>query len=402
MEQKAVIMVPAGPRAVADGRPEYVARQDMREEITQRDADELIGFGMELKAIERFPGDFNPKVLNVPYGMHAANECLTQLYQAEQEGNQAFIEEFWGRIAAWAKWQPAPLYVNFHGSGLGTVPSIDEHRFELTITPEEWLKRAKWHIGIFTRMKEMGLPASMETVYLCNFYGPPYFAKNWLPITYLSPRVGILGDLIAVTKAAGIGSIVDFEHLEVTVQSLNRQSVELAELPNPQWAGDGSEEFFDFFGFDAQAGKICRARAKWPASWEDQVYKIKTPFYHVGSINPQVFDLPEEEADTEYHRAIIRQLGGNPYAQNLVRRRRGGSHDAVRSDNVRMMEMLDHVLYIQDEYFVDKPVYLTIETSNRGEGKGPDGDPGYWYWADPGALTTSFTNLIEIIKGKLG
>lgn len=401
-EAKVVIMVPAGPRPGTDGRPEYISRQDMRDEISQRDASGKIDFAMELKVPEKFPPGFDPAIFgDMPYAMHASNECLTQLYKAEQEGNQSFIDEFWGRIMTWACWRPAPLYCVFHGAGLGAVPPIDENRFNIMISPEEWLARAKWHIPVFTRMREMGLPVAMETMYLCNYYGPPYFEKNWLPVTYLSPRVGIYDDLEKIVRDAGIESVVDFEHLEGALCSLNGEMIELEEMSGSQFAHNGSNEFRAFFGFEAEQGKICicrRTDCNWP-DWSTQVQYLSTPYYHVGSINPQVFDLPEGEADTEYHRALERQLEGNPYAQALVRRRRGGSHDAVRADNERLMEMLEEVLYIQA---ADKsPVYLCIETSNRGEAKGPDGDPGYWYWAEPDALGTSFTNLIEILKTKL-
>lgn len=396
---KSVILVPAGPRAVLDGRPEYLARQDWGRTKEALEASEAgIGFGFELKAIEKYPVDFDPNSLNgLPYAMHAANECLTQLYQAELDGNQAFIDEFWARIAAWAKWIPSPLYVNFHGAGLGTIPPIDENRFNLMITPEEWLKRADWHIGIFKRMREMGLSVTLETMYLNNYYGPPYFEKNWLPITYLSPRVGIFDDLFGIVSEAGIGSVVDFEHLEAAVQSLNFETVEYKELQKPVRADDGSFEFFGFFGFEAEQGKIPSIISEGRASWEEQVWELNTPFYHVGSINPQVFDLSEDDVQTEYHAALQRQLEGNPYAQQLVCNRRGGSHDAVRSSNKRFMEMLNIVLCQTRP----EPSYLCIETSNRGEGKGPDVDPGYWYWAEPDALGTSLTNLRQILLSRV-
>lgn len=407
-EVKVNIFVPAGPRIMAgdpQGRSELIARQDWGKTPEAKKALKAgIGFGLQIQAPERLPDDFDPKVLGgLPYGIHAHAEGLTQLYAAEQEGNQQYINEFWAHIDTWSKWTPKPLYVAFHGASLGTVPSIDQNRFNLTIEPEEWLELAKWHEKVFTRIREKGLgQAVLETVALNNYYGPPYFPENWLPITHLAPRVGIYHDAVEITRAAGVGAIVDFEHLEASVAAINGKALEIQELQNPAFTEGGTIlEFERYFGFAAERGKICRAVK--PASWEGLVSELNTNLYHVGGIQPQVIEFePSEEANTKYHQALKGQLEDwGPYAWELVCRRRGGSHAPISRDDVRFQEMLRHVLVGRDWQGSSQPVVLVIETADYREGKKPEEDPGYWYWARPDAMQFSLNQLRQMLMEEL-
>jgi len=398
---KAIVAVPAGPRPLAgdpEGRSEIVARQDWGETPEALEAREAgIGFGLQIQAPEKLPPDFDPAVIKVPYGVHAENAGLTKLRQADREGNQGYIDEFWARVSQWSKWDPRPLYVNYHGAVLGEIPAMDEDRFNCSLEPQEWLAGAIWHEQVFAHMREMGLPATLEPVYLFNYYGPGAgFEPNWLPVTHFRASVGIAYDILSIVSQAGVRSLVDFEHLEHTLDGLVGKTMEIRELKNPQWAQVGfCPEFEAYFGFAAEKGKICRPTRN--LSWEGLVSLLLTPFYHIGGISSQIIELSPEEAETDYHQAMQKQLEGDPAAQHLVRFRRGGSHAAVDRDNPRFREMLRHVLSLG----IKEPPFLVCETSNYGEGKKPGEDPGYWYWALPDALTHSLREARAVLKEAL-
>lgn len=399
---KAIVAVPAGPRPLAgdpNGRSEIVARQDLGETSEALEAREAgIGFGLQVQAPEKIPADFDPAVIKVPFGLHAANNSLTKLRQAEREGDQDYIDEFWNHVKRWSKWSPRPLFVNYHGAVLGEIPAMDEHRFNCSIEPEDWLEGAIWHERVFARMRELGLPATLEPVYLFNYYGPGAgFEPNWLPLTHFRASVGIACDILNIVSGAGVRALVDFEHLEHTLVGLAGTTIEIRELKDTHWARVGLfPEFEAYFGFAAEKGKICRPIQD--LTWEELVSSLRTPFYHIGGISSQVLKLSPEKAETEYHLAMQRQLEGNPYAQRLVRFRRGGSHDAVDRGNQRFREMLRHVLSLG----IKEPLFLVCETSNYAEGKKPDEDPGYWYWALPDALTHSIREARFVLKEELG
>ncbi|HEY4523755.1 MAG TPA: hypothetical protein VJK04_02690 [Candidatus Paceibacterota bacterium] len=377
------------------GRTELIARQDWattKEANMAREAG--IGFGFELKGA---PKNFNPHILNgLPYSIHAPNEILTQLYKAATEGDEKFVAGFWNQIAMYVKLNPRPVYVVFHGAGLGEVPPINEHRFALTIDSEEWLARAKWHESIFTRMREVGLTqAVLETVYLCNYYGPPY-AMGWLPITYLSPRVGIYNDMLNITKAAGVGSVVDLEHLQMTCQSLSRVSIELDEMDNMSLfaASKPASEFQRYFGFCAERNKIpIGLHSSWVELWQGMVYALNTPYYHVGGISKsQVVEVSKEETVASgYHQALLNHYQSDSYMAFLIRCRRVGSHASVRQNDVRLRSMLTDVFHIARH--LSEPAVFVLETSNKGEQ-----NPDCWYWSRPDALESSLSELRKIVS----
>lgn len=403
METNAYIFAPAGGRIMAgdpQGRIELIARQDWgktKEAEIAREAG--IGFGFELKGA---PKGFDPKMLNgLPYSIHAPNEILTQLYKAETDKDEKSVQNFWDQISAWAKLSPKPIYVVFHGGGLGDAPPINKHRFELTIEPGEWLARAKWHEKVFNRLREIGLTqAALETVYLSNYYGPPY-AKGWLPITYFSPRVGIYKDMLSTTKAAGVGSIVDLEHLQMTCQSLMLDSPELAEVIRdvgiyslaPYKPGS---EFQEYFGFCVEKGKIPTTGtghlADWVRMWEAMVSLLHTSYYHVGGISEtQVVEITEAEANASgYHKELIDYYKSDPYAMSVIRCRRGGSHASVKYGDSKLRHLLGHALRVSSD--LSEPTILVLETTNKGEV-----NPDYWYWSRPDALESSLTELRKML-----
>lgn len=396
---KAYIFVPASGRLMVGdsrGRIELMARQDWGRSVEAELAREAgIGFGFELKGT---PKGFDPKMLNgLPYSIHAPNEILTQLKKAETDRDETSVQNFWNQMSVWANLDPKPIYVVFHGGGLGETPPIDKHRFELMIEPEEWLARAKWHERVFTRLREMGLTqAVLETVYLCNYYGPPY-TKGWLPVTYLSPRVGIYKDILSITKSTGVGSVVDLEHLQMTTQSLAYESLEFKEIkPKYFSVSEPNPEFEKYFGFWVEKEKMPTTDLlpgeTWISLWKAMVASLRTPYYHVGGISEsQVMDITEKEARaTGYHQELLDDYQSDPYAISLIRCRRGGSHASVKYGDSKLRHLLGHALCVSSD--LDESAILVLETSNKGEV-----DPDYWYWSRPDALESSLTELRRML-----
>jgi len=410
MEVRALCGPPAGPRRDAvdpQGRPEIISRQDwiVWPEI-QQFTDAGIGFCLQIQAPERLAPDFDPRVIEVPFGIHVENYALTKLWEAEQKGNLTDIERFWTLAGRWAEWRSALgperlRYVNYHGADLGDIPAMDENRLNCPIEPDEWLKRAQWHEGIYARLIELGVPATLEPVYVTTYYGPPYFPPNWLPLLCFQPRVGVWRDLVMICRASGAAVLLDFEHLESTRESLAGESLEAKSLSCPQFATHGQYPDFEaYFGFAAERNKICRFTK--PQTWEQLVKEARPSTFHIGGIQGQLVSLTSEEADTVYHRAILEQVADPKYAhvvpdpvyvQNLIRNRRGGSHAEVRSDDPRLRDMLKCVLGLEHEF----PPMFIAETANFREGKNPEEDPGYWYWARPDAMESSVKGAFALL-----
>lgn len=394
------------------GRPEIIARQDWGKTKEGEEAREAgLKFGLEGKAFERLPADFDSAaVIKCPFGIHSDNYALTKLLRAEEELNPDYQDEFWAHAKCWAGWAknlgPERLrYVNYHGADLGGIPPMDENRLNCLIEPMEWLARAKWHEGVFYRLIELGVPATLEWVYVTTYYGPPYFPPNWLPLLCFQPRVGIWKDVERICKASSARPLVDFEHLESSREALSGESLEIKSLTDPKFAStDCDSDFEKYFGFSAERGRICRFFNYSPfdgcPTWESIVKQTRPSICHIGGIQGQLVKLTPEEADTPYHHAIHEQVADpkyadvvpNPaYVQDLIRYRRGGSHAPVSRDDNRMREMLRCVLSLPHE----QPPFIVVETADYAEGKDQaavaagEEDPGYWYWAPRDAMRLS-------------
>lgn len=411
METRALAGPPAGPRKDAadpEGRPELISRQDWAvwpELQTYTEAG--IDFCLQVQAPERLPADFDPNTIEVPFGLHADNYGLTKLWQAEQEGDLTTVEHFWAMAGRWAGWRSALgperfRYANFHGADLGGIPPMDEKRLNCLIDPDEWLKRAKWHESVFARLIELGVPATLEWVYVTTYYGPPYFPPNWLPLLCFQPRIGIWRDVRNICEAVpGLRPLVDFEHLESCRESLSGESLEIKSLASPQFATTGQNPDFEaYFGFAAEQNRICRFTE--PQTWEQLVQETSPSVCHIGGIQGQLVALSFYDSDTPYHRAIFDQVADPRYAdvvpdptyvQNLIRFRRGGSHAAVSTSDQRLRQMLSCVL----SYEHDLPPIFIAETADFGEGKKEGEDPGYWYWAKPDAMKLSVQETFALL-----
>jgi len=390
MKRRLRIFVPAGVRT-QNSIPEYISRQSWFENAVTKFTGYEISFGFELKGLPSlFSKNFDPKSLNgLPYSIHFPNECLTKLYHSEREGGQDFINEFWQWIDTVSQWDPAPECLVFHGANIVKQKAlIDKRRFYCRVEPEEWLAGARWHIKVLSQMRQAGVYPRLETVYLNNFCWIPE-DNAWLPITRLSHRSGIYLDLFNIMKEAGAGCVVDFDHLLGTVQALNQECIEIKEIENLEFA-QSNPEFENFFGFSAENGKVPRIIQQ-KASFNEMASKLNTSYYHLHGNNPwQVMVLDPRDTDTDYHRELRAILRDNAYAWKLAGHRRCGSHAPIKLTPL-FQNMLQHVLKIGEG--LDKPLTLTLETSNSGEIL-----PDPFYYSRPDALEYSFYNLIQILS----
>lgn len=361
-----------------DSRSEIIARQDWLQEFKDSNLD----LGFEIRGIFQ---NFNPAILNgLPYGIHAPNNILTQLRIAELADNQKFVNDFWQQIGQWTQLDPAPEYILFHGAELGEIPPINDQRFEYPVKPEEMLKLATWHEALFNQMKEKGVNRPvLENINLLKYY-------DYLPITYVIARFGVYQDLVKFKAKTGCEVAIDFEHLLTTVQTLNRESVELEAIEKPLFAKvNSSLHFLEHFGFLAKQGQIPQAHPDFPITWEGVVSKIRPMICHLTGISAgHVIELDPGSSDTFYHHDIRQRFGEKIW--QLARNWRRGDHAPLKRNDRFFQKMLRQVLSVAEN---PEELTLVLETQRSKELF-----PDTHYWSQPDALQFSLHELKFILQ----
>lgn len=383
------ILIPAGVREIEE-RKEWIA---LPEAVEAKQCG--ISFGFELKG--NIPQTFSVQCLNgLPYLVHAPASMLERWYRAEKARDIATVSAILTQIAQWARLNPKPEFVVFHGARMEKdIPVLDANRFQCQTDPKEWLAMANWHIGTLQKIKEIGIMPALETLALHNF---AWDGVDWLAMTYHESRVGILHDLWKIAQAAGVATVIDFEHLYFTVLALNRNDIETRDIPNSGFADpDKCPEFPGFFGFAAEQGKACWAPK--PASWQDIIAMAKPNVCHIGGLHPPVIETTPEETRGPLLQAHLHDVCSrhrNPNVQRFLATHRGGSHGPVEPTDQLLISMLCHAL----QHRHGNPLYLTLEVANQGEGKSSE-DPnrGFWWWSSPTAMLDSFRTLCSMMPG---
>lgn len=384
---KACILIPAGVGEIAE-RMEWLALPEALEASESK-----IGFGFELKG--NVPATFSTASLNgLPYLIHAPASMLERWFHAERAGDTAAVNTILAQIAQWARLDPKPEFVVFHGARMEKdIPILDANRFRCRTDPQEWLAMANWHIGTLQKIKEMGIVPALETLALHNF---AWDGVDWLALTYHETRIGILDDLWRIAQAAGIAIVIDFEHLYFAVLALNRNDVETRGVLKSKLADPNKHpEFFKFFGFAAEQGKVCWAPN--PASWQDMIAMARPNICHVGGMHPPAIKMTRSETRDplfQAHLADVLSRHSDPYVKKFLATHRGGSHGPVEPTDQLLISMLHHALQNRS----GDPLYLTLEVANQGEGKSPkDPNRGFWWWSRQVEMLNSFRVLCSMM-----
>ncbi|MBM2820858.1 MAG: hypothetical protein HW405_618 [Candidatus Berkelbacteria bacterium] len=382
------IYIPAGgrPMSTDDPRPEWTGKQDwyhLPEAVEA--ASKGVTFGLNIVGPEKLPSDFDPVLLGVPYGMHAANESLTQLYAAHRKGDQEAQTAFWKRLELWASLSPAPEYVTFHLGGTGIIPKqLDRDRFNVIQPIGEIEVHLSWLRDTFRRILQILPSASPENIGKDQFVGPPQWdlGGEWLGMTYQEDRRGIGPDIAYILADTQGRATFDVEHWFFSSQALDGTALEYQGLEMPRvWdLSQGGEEIYRYTGLLYVQGKPVGVPI--PIGMDQMISDLRPKVLHVGGIHPAVIEVAADEADNPYHHHLQQILPQDIWEQ--VRLRRVGSHASISEDDKMLKDSVITAIRCGAEISVP-------EVASFGEAAPKDGSsPGCWYWQPKDALKESF------------
>lgn len=383
------IDLPAGGRPMSkeDPRPEYAARQEFFQlpEAIEAEKKHGIDFGLMLMAPDKLPADFDPAALGVPYGIHIANETLTQLYAAYLSGDEETMRKIHLIFERFASWKPAPDYSTLHMGGTGRIPDrLDDNRMNVVQSSSEILTHLKWLRRTYARILDILPSASPENVAKDQFVGPPRwdFGGEWLGMTYQEDRRGVGPDIAYITAGTPGEGTFDFEHWSFSSGGLHGTSLEYQGLSMPKVSelDKAGQEIYHDTGLLYVRGKPVGVPVSITTC--DIIRQLRPKFLHVGGIHPVVVEISDEEAKNRYHEHLQEILP--PDVWQLVSRRRVGSH-AIITENDEMLKA-----GVIDALKCGAKISV-LEVASYGEGSPKDGSsPGCWYWQPKDALEQSF------------
>ncbi len=398
MEDRMVhrIDLPAGPRPMSesDQRPEYVGRPDLFDSEPAKSARKTgkVDFGLQIAAPERLPGDFDPGTLGCAYGMHAANDGLTKLYQAYLAGDADAQNKFWETLERWAEFDPAPDYVVFHCGGTTVIPErLDGHRFDVRAEPEDIIAHIEWVRETYRQILKVLPQACVENVAKDQFAGPPRWdlGGEWLPMTYNEDRRGIWLDLAYIIEGTRGQICFDLEHGKFTRDGLCGEGLEYSSIEQSP-IGDLTtveRELLLKTGMVYRKGQPVVVPLKF--TLQDMITRFASRVVHVGGLHPAVVAITELEADNDYHRNLKKVVP--PDVWDVIKLRQVASHASIESDDPVFRDAMSLALACGVEVSV-------VEVSSYGEGAPKSGNsPGCWYWQPPDALEQSFLNYCRIL-----
>ncbi len=382
------IDVPAGGRPMSkdDPRPEYEGRKDFfRLPEALEAASRGIEFGLMVMAPDKLPADFDPGSLGCGYGIHIANEAMTQLYAAYLKGDREAERAIYATFERFGKWEPAPDYATLHLGGTGKIPArLDEHRFDVIQEIKEVYSHLKWLRETYQRLIEILPSTSPENIAKDQFVGPPRwdFGGEWLGMTYQEDRRGIGPDIAYILADTAGRATFDLEHWMFSKQALEGTSLEYQGLQRSKvWElSFEGEEIYNLTGLLYVQGKPVSVPV--PISTSDIIRQLRPKTLHVGGIHPSVIEISPVEADNPYHRHLQQVLPSEVWEQ--VKFRRIGSHASVRENDKELEEGVIAAVKCGVEI-------SSIEVASFGEAAPKDGSsPGCWYWQPKDALEQSF------------
>lgn len=369
-----------------DQRPEYIGKQDWFQlpEASEA-ASNGVSFGLNLVGAEKLLADLDLASLGVPYGIHAANETLTQLYVAHRKGDQEAQTAFWSRMEQWARLNPAPDYVTFHLGGTGVIPKeLGRDRFNVIQPIGEVEVHLDWLRHTFRRLLQTLPSASPENIGKDQFVGPPQwdFGGEWLGMTYQEDRRGIGPDTAYILADTQGRPTFDVEHWFFSSQALDGTALEYRGLEMPRvWElSQLGESIYRNTGLLYVQGKPVGIPV--PISMDEIIRELRPKVIHVGGIHPAVISITPEQSDNPYHRHLQQVLPADVWDQ--VRLRRVGSHASISEDDEILKAGVITAIRCGAEISVP-------EVASFGEAAPKDGSsPGCWYWQPKDALELSF------------
>ncbi len=390
------IDIPAGPRQMSssDQRPEYIGRKVLFDSEPAKEARKTgkIDFGFQIAAPERLPSDFDPMSLGCVYGMHAANDGLTGLYQACLTRDTDVQDKFWERLECWAEFDPAPDYVVFHPGGTTVVPEkLDEHRFDVCADSKAILAHIEWVKGTYGQILKILPQACLENVAMNQFVGPPRwdFGGEWLPMTYSEDRRGLWLDLAHMTEGVRGQICFDLEHGKFTRDGLCGEGLEYSSIERSP-IGDLTaveRELFLKTGMVYRTGHPLVVPLEF--TLQDMITRFASRVVHVGGLHPAVVAITEQEADNAYHRNLKKVVPPDIWEE--IKLRRVASHASIEQYDPVFKNAMRRALACGAEVSV-------VEVSSYGEGAPKSGNsPGCWYWQPPDALEQSFLDYCRIL-----
>lgn len=387
-EPRVWVFMPAGAQNGSSGRPQCAERLDLLDDKRAKQADDAgIGFGIELKGPSKAKDlGWTPEWINyAPYTIHMGNEDLSVLFAAEEEGNTAKIDAFWGVIEWLAELRPAPLSVGMHGARLNIpVVTLDEHRYDWRVPTGAFITLQNWHISLASAIRSRGVVPAIEIVSPSQFVGPPLYGPKWAPLTYAEARIGAHPVDLNFLKSFGCEAWVDFEHLDFAVNFFNRKQ-NYGWMADGKWANDAIyNDLIRRFGFAFEIGKPPAVRE--PIDYKLALESLRAVHYHVGGSQAEVVQIQHGESvpPDEYLEELRKMLEPYPGMFGEIRGKRVGSHDSIYRDDQVLRERLKIALALGGKTFL-------VETSGHTP-------TDCWYWAKPDALEFSYFELLAIME----